>query len=233
MRDGHAVHFARSCELRSGVEAEPSEPKDEHTQGCHRQVVTRNSAALAVLAILADTGTKGQGTNQSQYTAHAMHNGRTGKIVEHITKGRHHKAVGCIVAEPAATPGPVTFDGVDEQRDDCTIDEIHRELGALGHGTAHDGGRGGTEHRLENQETLNGQIAFVETQVAPVGHADKTSQRIASEHEAEAEEEEQERAEHKVDKVLHQDVGRVLTTRKTCFTQRKARLHPENQHGCQ
>ena len=162
-----------------------------------------------------------------------MYDGRTRKIVEHVAKRRHHKPVGSIVAEPATAPRPVSFDGIDEQRDDRTINQVHRELCALGHSTADDGGRGGTEDGLENQETLYGQVARIETQVAPVGHTNKTSQRIASEHKAEAEEEEQQRAEHKVDKVLHQDVRRVLTTRKTCFTQRKARLHPENQHGCQ
>ena len=119
-----------------------------------------------------------------------MYDGRTREIVEHVAEGRHHKAVGSIVAEPAATPCPMALDGIDKQRDDCTINKIHREFRALGHSAANDGGRGGTEHRLENQKALNGQVAFVETQIAPVGHADETCA-FAAEHEAESEKEEQ------------------------------------------
>ena len=152
--------------------------------------------------------------------------------MEHVTEGRHHKAVGCIIAEPTTTPCPVTLNGIDKQRDDCTIYKVHRELRTLSHSARDNRGRGGAENGLEDEETLNGQIAFIETQVAPVGHTDETGT-FAAEHKAEAEEEEQERAEHKVDKVLHQDVHRVLTACKTSFTQRKAWLHPENQHGCQ
>ena len=77
--------------------------------------MTRNSAALAVLIILAYTGTKGDSTYQGQHTTYAVYDSRTGKVVEHITKGSHHKAIGSIVAKPAATPCPVTLYRVDNQ----------------------------------------------------------------------------------------------------------------------
>ena len=194
--------------------------------------MTGNSVALTFLRILTDTGTECHRTNQGQYTTHAMYDGRACKVMEHITKGSHHKAVGSIVTEPTSTPCPVSLNGIDEQGDHSTIDQIHRELGTLGHGTTDDGSRGGTEHGLEDQETLYGQITFIEREVAPVGHTDKACS-LATEHKTESEEEEQERAEHKVDKVLHQDVSRVLTTGESRFAQGESWLHPENQHGCQ
>ena len=233
MRDGNTVHLTRGSQLRTRVETEPSQPKNEHTQGSNQQVVTRNSVALLVLTVFTNTGTQCQSTNQGQNTTHRVYDGRTSKIVEHITKGGHHETVHSIIAQPAATPGPVTFDRIDEQRDDCTINKVHRELGTLGHSTTDDCGRGGTEHGLKDQEALNRQFAVIKTQVAPVGQANKTSQRVGTEHETEAEEEEQKRAEHEVDKVLHEDVSGVLTACKTCLTQGEAWLHPENQHGCQ
>ena len=194
--------------------------------------MTGNGAALALAAVFADAGTQCHGTDQSQHTAHAMHDGRACKVVEHVAECRHHESVGSVVAEPAAAPCPVTLDGVDEQRDARTVDEIHRELGAFSHGTTDDGSRCGTEDGLEDEEALYRQVALIEREVAPVGHADET-RALAAEHESEAEEEEQERAEHEVDEVLHQDVGCVLASRETRFTQRKTGLHPENQHGCQ
>ena len=135
--------------------------------------MTRNSAALAVLAVLATTGTEGDGTDESQHAAHAMHDGRAGEVVKYVPESRHHKAVGSIVAEPTAAPCPVSLDGVDDQRDHRAVNHVHRELCALCHGAADDGGRGGAEDRLENEETLYGQLAFVEAQVAPVGRADE------------------------------------------------------------
>ena len=56
----------------------------------------------------------------------------------------------------------MALDGIDEQRDEGRINQVHRELGTLSHSTTDNRCRGGTEHRLENQETLYGQIALVE-----------------------------------------------------------------------
>ena len=205
--------------------------------------MTGNSATLTILAILTTTGTQCDCTNQSQHTTNAVNNSRTSKVVEHVAKSCHHEAVGSIVAKPTATPGPVTLDGINQQRNDsainnvhrdnCTVNQIHRELGTLGHSTTNDGSSCSTEDSLENQEALNRQVTLVEREVTPVGQTDKASQRIASEHKAEAHEPEQQRAEHKINKVLEQDVSRILTAREACLTQRETRLHKEHQHGSQ
>ena len=52
----------------------------------------------------------------------------------------------------AAAPGPAQDGGVDERRDDDRVQEVRLELRALGHGTRDDGGRGGGEGRLEEEE---------------------------------------------------------------------------------
>ena len=116
--DGCAVHFACSGQLRAGVESEPSEPQDEHAERCQREVVAGYGAALAVGRILADAGAECHGADQCQHASHAMHDGRTGKVVEHVAEGGHHEAVGRVIAEPTAAPCPVALDGVDEERDD-------------------------------------------------------------------------------------------------------------------
>ena len=41
-----------------------------------------------------------------------MHDGGACEVVEDVAKGLHHEAVGRIVAEPAAAPSPMAFDGI-------------------------------------------------------------------------------------------------------------------------
>ena len=161
-----------------------------------------------------------------------MNNGRTGEVVEDGTEGLHHEPVVGFITEPAAAPSPMSFNGVDEQRYDSAVDDVHGEFGSFCHGSADNRCRGGTEDGLEHQETLYGQVAMIEGKVAPVGHADEACA-VRSEHETKADEPEQQRAEHEVHEVLEQNVCGVLAAREACLAQGKARLHPENKHGCQ
>ena len=150
-----------------------------------------NSAALTFLRVFADTGTECHSANQGQHATYAVHDGRAGKVVEYVAEGRHHETVLSVAHQPAAAPSPMTFHRVDNQRDNGAVNQVHRELCALSHGTADDGGSRSTEHCLENQETLNRQIALVERQVPPVGHTHETAQYVAAEHQSEANKEEQ------------------------------------------
>ena len=77
VRDSDAVHLTAGSQLRAGVETKPAEPENEYTQSSHRQVVARNGTALAVLRILANTGTEGNSTDQGQDTTYTMNDGRT------------------------------------------------------------------------------------------------------------------------------------------------------------
>ena len=192
----------------------------------------RDSPAASVLRIFADTRTERHGSDQSKHTTHAVHDGRACEVVERVAEHRHHPGTFTAVAQPAAAPGPVTLHRIDNQRDERTINQIHREFRPLRHRTAHDRGTRGTEHRLENKESLHGQAAFIETEITPVWRTDK-SRAVASEHESESDEKEQERTEHEINKVLHQYIRRVFTSCESCLTQGEPWLHPENQHGSQ
>ena len=190
--------------------------------------MTRNSAALTILAVFAQTRTQHNGTDECKHTTHAVYNSRTSEIVEHVTESGHHKAIGSIVAEPTTTPSPVTFNRIDDKRDDCAVNQIHRELSAFSHRTAHNRSRCGAEHCLKNQETLYRKVAYIEREVAPVGHTNKSSKNVTAKHQAETDEEEQKRAEHEIDKVLHQDVSCILSPCESCLAQGKSRLHPKD-----
>ncbi len=115
MGNGYTVTFGSYCKLRTGVETEPSEPEDEHTQGSQSEAVAGNGAALAFLVILAETWAECNCAYESQYTTNGVNDGRSGEVVECGTEGLHHERVFSSVHEPAATPCPVTLNGVDEQ----------------------------------------------------------------------------------------------------------------------
>ena len=144
---------------------------------------------FAIVAIFAATWTQEDGSDECKHSTDAVNNGRTGKVVEHITERAHHETVGCLVAKPASAPGPVSLDGVDEERDACTIHQIHRKLGAFRHGTTDDGGGSCTEDGFEDQKSFDGQFALVETEITPVGHADESCA-FTSEHKSETYEKE-------------------------------------------
>ena len=127
----------------------------------------------------------------------------------------------------------MTLDGINHQRNEGAIYNVHRKLGPLGHRAANNRSCCGAEDGLENKETLYGQLATVKTEVAPVGQPNESAQRISPEHQSETYKPEQKGAEHEVNKVLKQDVSRVLTARESCLTQRKPRLHKEYQHSGQ
>lgn len=112
---------------------------------------------LAVLAVFSDSRTKGYGTDESEYAAYGVYDGRTGKVVERMSEGVHHEASLIAVAEPASAPCPVAGDGIDEQGDEYGIHAIHRELGAFCHRSRHNGCRCGTKHGLEDEKSLCGQ----------------------------------------------------------------------------
>ena len=68
------------CEGRRRVEAEPTEQKDERSEKCHRDVVTRKGTRLSVLAELANTWSKHDRTGESSDTTSSVNNTRTGEV---------------------------------------------------------------------------------------------------------------------------------------------------------
>ena len=65
--------------------------------------------------------------------------------------GRACEVVETQIREPAAAPGPMAFNRVNDGGDEDGDDYVESELGALGHTTGYDGGGSCTEHRLEEQ----------------------------------------------------------------------------------
>ena len=181
MGDGNAVRLAVCSQLRAGVEAEPAKPQDEHAHARKAEGVSGNSPALAVPVILAATGPQYPSPYQRQPSPDGMHDGRARKVMEAGAEDLVHERAFTAVVEPSAAPAPVRLHGIDEQRDEQRVGQVHGELRALGHRPRDDSGGRRAEYRLEHQEALDGQpvLACHELKAAPVGHAGESGAPVA------------------------------------------------------
>ena len=135
--------------------------------------------------------------------------------------------------QPAAAPDPVAGNGVDQRGDHQRIDAVGDKLGALSHSAGHDGGGGGTEHRLENKECEEGDSVRQDGGiVAPDKGIKATNDGSGpAKHQAEAQQPENRCADAEVHQILHQNVAGVLGAGKARLTHGKAGLHEKDQRG--
>ena len=91
MRDSVLVIGGRCSELRTRVEAEPTEPKDEDAKGSDCEAVTRDCFRGAVLMVFADTGTDDSSADECDPTTDGVDNGRTSEVVECRAEEVHHE----------------------------------------------------------------------------------------------------------------------------------------------
>ena len=183
--------------------------------------MAQNGPGLAVLVILADAGPKDLGADQRSHAADHVDCGRTSKIVE------------AQLGQPAAAPDPVAGNGIDHGGNEQRIDAVGDKLGALGHGARHDGGGGGTEHRLENEEREERDSVRQDGGIVAPHKGIKSANDgpCASEHQTEAQQLENRCADAEVHQVFHQNVAGVLGPGKSCLTHGKAGLHKKDQRG--
>ena len=85
-------------EHRTAVEAKPTEPQQEDTNGRHRHVRRQDRTDLAV-DVLALTSAEDEDRGKAAPTANRVHQGRTGKVDE------------AHAVQPAAAPLPATKTG--------------------------------------------------------------------------------------------------------------------------
>ena len=202
---------------RTAVEAEPAEPQDKAAESAEGQGVTRDRASLAVLGVLADTGTEDSRADQSGNAADHMYRRGACEIME------------AKLCEPAAAPDPVTGNRVDDCRNNHRVNAVCRELGALCHRAGNDGSGRRAEHGLEDQRRPV--VALADYAVSEeIKAAEERACR--TEHDAEAEDPEDRRAEREIHQVLHDDVAGVLRTGEAGLNHRKAGLHEEYQRRC-
>ena len=116
-----------------------------YAERAKRQGVTRDCAgfqlaALGVFDVLADARSEDRGTDEGGHAADHVDRRGTGEI--NVTE----------VEEPALrVPDPTSFDGVDREADDGTVDTICREFRALCHRAGNNRCRSGTEYEVEHE----------------------------------------------------------------------------------
>ena len=111
-----------------------------------------DARALPVLEA-ADARSDDQRTDERRDTARHVHDARACKV---DLPAQQRRAVARVHVEgrrPAVgVPHPVHDDGVDEAGDHGGVDQVGRQLGALGDGAGHDGRCGGGEDVLKEPE---------------------------------------------------------------------------------
>src|SRR4030095_9217489 len=74
--------YAQVCtgQRRTSIEAKPAEGQNEHTENCHRHVVTWNSVDLSIFAVFADSWSKDNRACESRDTSYHVHYRRAGEV---------------------------------------------------------------------------------------------------------------------------------------------------------
>jgi len=216
-------------EGRTGVESPPTEPEHEHTDGCERNVVGRDSVHLAV-HVLADTRSKDHHAGKRCPATHGVDERRTGEVVEaSLADG----------AKPATAPCPATHDGVNQGNVNEGKDQEGVELHAFGNSTGNDCRGSGGEHGLEQPVGKQRKVAVVGRgevgRIGPVANAEACETENPVEgariHEAKAEQGVHRDTNGGDRDVLEGDVGGALGAHEARFNAGESKTHDEHQHG--
>ena len=175
-----------------------------------------NRSCLAVLVVLADSGSEHPCTEAGDHTADIVYN-RGAREIMHAKR-----------REPAAAPYPVSFNRVDDQRDHCGINAVGFEVCTLCHGSRNDCRSCSAENRFENDKTpqrhcLRNHRSRIVAPDKGIKAADQRSR--AAEHQAEADKPEARRTDTEIHHVFHEDIAGVLGSGQTGFAQSEACLH--------
>ena len=209
----------------SAVETEPAEPEDENAQRHSHHVVAGNGFYLSFPVVLADSGAQHPGAQTGNDTAHVVHDRTSGEVMESQT------------GKPAAAPGPVPADRIDQKGNSRGISAVGLEIGPLCHGSRDDGRGCRAEDRLEDHIAPERHGLWNDRVPCPVKSPDHGIQtadqrRGASEHESEADQPVAGCSDTEIHHIFHQDISGVLGPGQTCFTEREARLHEIDQGSC-
>ncbi len=225
--DDVAEVVADGAERGAAVEAGPAEEQDQHTQKGERDRVARDRDGLAV-AELADPRPEDDRTHERAERTLEVDDRGAGEVEE------------AVPGEPAATPGPVGDDRVDEAGEDHTEDDVRDELGPVQHGAEDDRERHRGERGLEEEQALDrhrqvvGERAEGPGRVVvgdePPGGAGEVV--AVTEREPEAHGPEHQQRDRHVDEDLGHDGSRVLHSRETDLEHCESSLHEEDENRC-
>ena len=125
----------------------------------------------------------------------------------------------------------MTGDGIDEGGDAERVDAVGDEFGPLRHGAGDDGGRGGTENRLENEIGEERDPCGEDGRIVALDHGVQPAHQraAAGKHQTEAQKPVGGRSDGEVHQVLHQDVAGVFGPGEAGLTHGKARLHRKDE----
>ena len=138
----------------------------------------------------------------------------TGKVMEaHLRK-------------PAAAPGPVCLDRIDQGRDDPGVHAVRKKTCPLCHGAGDDRGRRGAEHQVEDEiGPVKRGICREDIKSRFSNEADQ----ILSQEQTESDDNKHDCPDAEIHQIFHQNIAGVLRPREAGLHHGKPGLHPEDQ----
>ena len=216
------------AQRRTGVEAEPAEPEDDHAERRERHVVPGDRVRLPVFSVFSDAGSEEQSAGETSERSLIVDDGRAGEVLH---APREQPTV--------RAPDPVRHERVDE-REEGPEREVDPQLRPLGHRAPDDRERDAAEHDLEHvpgrarnrSEPRERRLADCEQLVDRGEEARASPELVAAvaESEPEADAVVDDRRDREDQHVLRRDVADVLHPRQTGLEEREARLHEHHEH---
>ena len=97
--------------------------------------MSRNSSGLTIFTVFTDARAKDGCAYQRNPATDRVNNGGTCEVVKRGSEQIHHERTFFAVHQPAAAPGPVTGNRIDQYADEDGVNQIHGEFGTFGHGS--------------------------------------------------------------------------------------------------
>ncbi len=226
--DGVRLADVGHLQLRTAVEAEPSEPQDQCAERRERQVGSRNRVHLSPRTVFAFTRAENQHAGQRRRCTAHVHHARTREVQE------------TQFVEESATPLPEALHGVNEARQHHREREECPELHPLGDGAGHDRHCGRDEHDLEEKV---GEVRVVgvagddgvDRIIVRAQQADAGNQAaripISRVHDPVSAQHVHDACDRVEADILRQNLGRVLGAHQARLQHREAGRHPHDERA--
>ena len=204
----------------TAIKPKPSQPEDQHAEGCEREVVGGQGTHRAILFVLGAARTDDPSASEGHAAADCVHHRAAREVVK------------AHFGEPTTSPHPVADDRIEHGRSERGEDEERGQPRAFCHRARNDRGGGGGEDELkekknEERQVVGGAGDRIRWLGCETGESDELV--ALAKHQTKAEEEKNDRSDGDHSNVLQQHHDSVLLSAETALHEGEPRVHEEHE----